>query len=102
MNRNFKLTIASKAKKQIDPNYPVDPNYPTLPYLSEHVHGSLGIRRGHFACLFSFIEVRASKFVCSRGLFENAPRVDAEIFDTDEKICVLKISGYVWTGPKTN
>ena len=32
MNRNCQLTIALKAKKQIDPNYPVDPNYPTLPY----------------------------------------------------------------------
>ena len=33
-------------------------------YVSEHAHGSLGITRGHFACLFSFIEVRTSKFAC--------------------------------------
>ena len=25
-------------------------------YVSEHAHGSLGITRGHFACLFSSIE----------------------------------------------
>ena len=30
LNRNFQLTIALKAKKQIDTNYPVDPNYSHL------------------------------------------------------------------------
>ena len=33
--------------------------------VSEHAHGSLGITRGHFAYLFSFIEVQTSKFACS-------------------------------------
>ena len=55
-------------------------------YISEHAHGSLGITRRHFACLFSFIEVRTSKFACSTvfvwtgiSIFENAPHVDADI-----------------------
>ena len=73
--------------------------------VSEHAHGSLGITRGHFNCLFSFIEARISKFcMCLRldgDLFENAPRVDADIFYTDKKDAFSKISGYVWTGPKT-
>ena len=29
--------------------------------------------------------------------FENAPRVDADIFYTDKKDAFSKISGYVWT-----
>ena len=32
-------------------------------------------------------------------IFENAPRVDADIFYTNKKRCVFKISGYVWTRP---
>ena len=32
-------------------------------HLSEHALGSLGIMRGHFACLFSFIEVQVSNIV---------------------------------------
>ena len=48
--------------------------------VSERAHGSLGITRGHFDCLFSFIEARISKFACSSDVFENAPRVDADIF----------------------
>ena len=62
-----------------------------VPLVSEHAHGSLGITRGHFArhfaCLFSFVEVRTAKFECSRqrlcvdgDIFENAPREDADIF----------------------
>ena len=33
--------------------------------------------------------------------FENAPRVDADLFYTDKKDAFSKISGYVWTGPKS-
>ena len=32
-------------------------------------------------------------------IFENAPRVDVDIFYTDKKDAFSKISGYVWTGP---
>ena len=32
-------------------------------------------------------------------LFENAPRVDADIFLRINKDAFSKISGYVWTGP---
>ena len=66
---------------------------------SEHVLGSLGITRGHVACLFSFIEVLMSniiteyrillsncefpmsqRFRVDRDIFENGPRVDAVLF----------------------
>ena len=58
----------------------------------------------------SFSEVRTSKFACSRlqcfcvdeDLFENAPRVDADIFYTDKEDAFSKLSGYVWTGPHTS
>ena len=45
--------------------------------VSEHVHGSLGIMRGYFACLFSFIEGQASMFACTasscgRGYFRKS------------------------------
>ena len=68
--------------------------------VSEHALGSLGITRGHFACLFSFIEVRMPNIVIDYGIsfsnielrvshrfrvdgaiFENAPRVDANLFE---------------------
>ena len=54
-------------------------------YVSEHAHGSLGITRGHFACLFSFIEVRTSKFACSSvlvwtAIFSNTLLVETWIF----------------------
>ena len=29
----------------------------SIQYTSEHAHGSLGIKLGHFSCLFYFIEV---------------------------------------------
>ena len=52
----------------------------------EHAHGSLGITQGHFDCLFSFVKVRRAEFESKKRLrvdgdiFENAPRVDADIF----------------------
>ena len=69
----------------------------------EHAYRSLGITQGHFDCLLSFVKVRTEEFECSgvfvwRGnIFENAPRVDADIFYTDKKDAFSKISGYVWT-----
>ena len=54
--------------------------------VSELARGSLGITRGHFDCLFSFIKVRTDELECSIRLrvdgdiFENASRVDADIF----------------------
>ena len=50
-----------------------------------------------------FICLRLSNitaFSCVWDNFENAPRMDADIFDTAKKRCVSKISGYVWTGPR--
>ena len=53
---------------------------------SEHVHGALGITQGHFGCLFAFVKVRRTEFESKkrlrvdRDIFENAPRVDADIF----------------------
>ena len=68
--------------------------------VSEHALGSLGITRGHFACLFSLIEVRmpniviyygislsnielwvSQRFRADGNIFENAPRVDANLFE---------------------
>ena len=34
-----------------------------------------------------------------KDIFENAPRVDADIFYTDKKDAFSKLSGYVWTRP---
>ena len=67
--------------------------------ISEHALSSLGITRGHFACLFSLIEVRILNIVIDYGIslsnielrmsqrfrvdgdiFKNAPRVDADLF----------------------
>ena len=36
--------------------------------VSEHALGSLGITRGYFACLFSFIEVRMPNIVIDYGI----------------------------------
>ena len=66
---------------------------------SEHALGSLGITQGHFACLFSVIEVRMSNIVIQYrislsnsefrvsqhfrvdgDIFENGLRVDADLF----------------------
>ena len=71
---------------------------------SELALGSLGITRGHVACLFSRIEVLMSnivieyqillsnsefrmsqRFCVDRDIFENGPRVDADLFCTDKK-----------------
>ena len=67
--------------------------------ISEHALGPLGITRGHFGCLFSFIEVRMSNIVIEYrislsniefqmsqhlrvdgDILENAPYVDADKF----------------------
>ena len=72
----------------------------------EHAHGSLGTTKGHFDCLFSFVEVRTAKFECSSvfvwtGIFSKTLLVWTRIFlKTDEKDAFSKISGYVWAGPK--
>ena len=36
--------------------------------VSEHAYGSLGIKQGHFDCLFSFIEVRIPNIVIDYGI----------------------------------
>ena len=65
-------------------------------YVSEHAQGSLGITRGHFASLFSFIEVRTSKFASINvfvwtGIFSRTLLVWTRIFFyTDRKRCVFK------------
>ena len=59
--------------------------------VSEHAHGSLGTTKGHFDCLFSFVEVRTAKFECSSvfvwtGIFSKTLLVWTRIFlKTDEK-----------------
>ena len=64
--------------------------------VSEHAHGSLGTTKGHFDCLFSFVEVRTAKFECSRvfvwtGIFSKTLLVWTRIFlKTDKKRCVFK------------
>ena len=35
-------------------------------------------------------------------IFENAPRVETDVFYTDKKDAFSKISGYVWPRPKTS
>ena len=54
-------------------------------YISYHALRSLGIMRGHFACLCTSIEIQMSNFECSRSAIsrvENAPHLDADIFDS--------------------
>ena len=48
----------------------------------EHTHGSSGITQGHFDCLFSFVKIRTEeqRLRVDGDIFENAPRVDADIF----------------------
>ena len=64
--------------------------------VSEHAHGSLGTTKGHFDCLFSFVEVRTAKFECSSvfvwtGIFSKTLLVWTRIFlKTDKKRCVFK------------
>ena len=73
--------------------------------VSEHAHGSLGTTKGHFDCLFSFVEVRTAKFECSSvfvwtGIFSKTLLVWTQIvLKTDKRDAFSKISGYVWTGP---
>ena len=75
--------------------------------VSEHAHGSLGTTKGHFDCLFSFVEVRTAKFECSSvfvwtGIFSKTLLVWTRIFlKTDKKDAFSKISGYVWTRPES-
>ena len=76
---------------------------------SEHALGSLGITRGHVACLFYFFEVLMSnivieyrillsnseirmsqRFRVDRDIFENGRRADADLFYTDMQGCVFK------------
>ena len=83
----------------------LDPNYPHLT-LPKNAHGSLGITQGHFDCVFSFVEIRIASFECSSifvdgDIFENAPRVDADIFLIRiKKDAFSKITGYVWKRPQ--
>ena len=49
--------------------------------VSEHPHGSLGTTKGHFDCLFSFVEVRKQRLRVDGDIFENAPRVHANLFE---------------------
>ena len=64
--------------------------------VSEHAHGSLGTTKGHFDCLFSFVEVRTAKFECSSvfvwtGIFSKTLLVWTRIsLKTDKKRCVFK------------
>ena len=75
--------------------------------VSEYAHGYLGITQGHFDCLFSFFKFRTVEFECSSifvwtGIFSKTLLVWTQIFVyTDKKDAFSKISGYVWTGPKT-
>ena len=65
-------------------------------FVSEHAHGSLGTTKGHFDCLFSFVQVRTAKFECSSvfawtGIFSKTLLVWTRIFlKTDKKRCVFK------------
>ena len=73
--------------------------------VSEHAHGFLGIKQGHFDCLFSFVKVRTEEFEWSvfvwTGIFWKTLLVWTRIFlKTDKKDAFSKISGYVWTRPK--
>ena len=74
--------------------------------VSEHAHGSFGTTKGHFDCLFSFVEVRTTKFECSSvfvwtGIFSKTLLVWTQIFFIRiGKDAFSKISGYVWTRPK--
>ena len=75
--------------------------------IPEHAHGSLGITRGHFACLFSFIEARTAEFESScvfvwTEVFSKTLLVWMQIFFyTYKKDAFSKRSGYVWRGPES-
>ena len=64
--------------------------------VSEHAYGSLGIKQGHFDCLFSFVKVRTEEFEWSSvfvwtGIFSKTLLVWTRIFlKTDKKRCVFK------------
>ena len=87
-------------------------------YISEYALGSLGITREQFAYLLSLIEHRyrmsnnvieyriplsniefriSQSFRVDGDIFENAPNVDADLFQTDKKDAFSKRSGYAWT-----
>ena len=71
--------------------------------VSEHAHGSLGTTKGHFDCLFSFVEVRTAKAAssCGRGYFRKRSSCGRESFRKRiKKDAFSKISGYVWMRPK--
>ena len=69
----------------------------SIHYISEHVLGSFGITRGHFACLFSFTEVRTSKLERSR--FSKTLPVWTRIFFHTDEIEFFKTAGFLWTRP---
>ena len=41
------------------------------------------------------------RFRVDRDIFENGPRVDADLFYRDKKDVFSKTSGYMWTGPES-
>ena len=59
--------------------------------------GSLGSREGILFICFRISNITALS--CGRGNFENATRVDADIFYADKKDAFSEISGCMWTGP---
>ena len=54
----------------------------TICHPSEHVLGSSGIMRGHFVCLFS--NFNTYRFRVDGDIFENATRIDADIYHPDK------------------
>ena len=76
-------------------------------YATEHAHESLRIMRGHFACLFSFIEVRnlclyVAVSLCEQGYFGKCSSCGrGYFFKRIKKDTFSTISGYVWTRPRS-
>ena len=78
-------------------------------YISEHELGSMGIIRGQFAYLFSFMEVGTSNIVSKYRVFlskiksrisQHCGRVATNLFDTNKKEAFSKIYEYVCMWPK--
>ena len=98
----FFMLLCGRVKTELFENADVTAS---IHYVSEHAHGSLGITRGHLACLFSIMEVRTSKFECSSvfvwtGIFSKTLLVWTRIFFIRiKRDAFSKISVYVWTGP---
>ena len=105
-----------RVKKELFENADVRPS---IYHLSEHALGSLGIMQGHFACLFSFIEVRMSNIIIEdRISLWNSEFESHSVFVWTgmflkmvllwTPISIIRMrkdafslrSGYVWTGPK--